>query len=173
MTTSRKTKARRAANLAATADARALTNALVDSHGHNATTVDMSSMAGTKYIFANKAGNSLVKATCCMTGFAASAAALASTPLTTATASGPGHDDGTNETTPNIVTMDILDIEAVNPTNNAALTAMTMSMASGHEQVCDINNDYALSYSPPLGVLYTRWNRLKKHHLRWQILPAW
>ena len=75
----------------------------------------------------------------------------------------PDHDNSTNDMAP---TMGILAIEAGTPTYNATLTATTMSTASGHERVYDNGNDnYALLYPPPLGVLYTRWNELEKHHL--------
>ena len=127
--------------LAATADTRALTNALAESHDHNNATVTVASMAGTMSIFANKAGTSPVEATCCTTGLVSSAATLALTTLTTATAGGPGHDNVANNTPPSIDTTDILAIEAGTPTYNVASTATAMSKASNREGVYNVGNN--------------------------------
>ena len=89
MTTLRRTNAKRAGNLAATVVARALTNTLADSQGHDNGTVNVASTASTKSIFADKVGTSPVEATCRKIGLAATAAALTLTTLTTATAMRP------------------------------------------------------------------------------------
>ena len=92
----------------------------------------MASTAGTKSIFADNAGTSLVEATCHTTGPAATVVALASTILmisTMATVGGPSHDDSTNNMTTDIVTMGILAIKAGTPMYNATQTATTMIMA--------------------------------------------